>query len=126
MPDYPVPRNTIAENLQLVHYSVGQEYTPHHDFSYPPVDDPFQSTRFATLLLYLNDDMKGGETSFPRYVNAESRHALKVTPKLGKAVLFYSYLPDGNLDDYSQHAAKPVTEGEKWLINVWIWDAAFH
>ena len=44
MPDYPVPRNTIAENLQLVHYSVGQEYTPHHDFSYPPVDDPFQST----------------------------------------------------------------------------------
>jgi prolyl 4-hydroxylase len=35
-----------------------------------------------------------------------------------QAVLFYSQLPDGNYDDFSQHAATPVTEGEKWLINV--------
>lgn len=34
-------------------------------------------------------------------------------------VLFYSQLPDGNMDDFSQHAAEPVTEGEKWLINLW-------
>jgi prolyl 4-hydroxylase len=49
--------------------------------------------------------MVGGETSFPRYVNAESFHKLKVTPEAGKAVLFYSQLPDGNMDDFSQHAA---------------------
>jgi len=34
-------------------------------------------------------------------------------------VLFYSQLPDGNMDDFSQHAAEPVTDGEKWLINLW-------
>lgn len=57
--------------------------------------------------------MKGGETSFPRWVNAETFRELKVAPQVGKAVLFYSQLPDGNLDDFSQHAALPVTDGEK-------------
>jgi hypothetical protein len=32
---------------------------------------------------------------------------------VGKAVLFYSQLPDGNLDDFSEHAALPIVEGEK-------------
>ena len=57
--------------------------------------------------------MKGGETTFPRWVNAETFRELKVTPEVGQAVLFYSQLPDGNLDDFSQHAAQPVIEGEK-------------
>jgi len=42
-------------------------------------------------------------------------HELQVVPKAGKAVLFYSQLPDGNMDDFSQHAAKPIVDGEKWL-----------
>ena len=60
----------------------------------------------------------GGETWFPRFVNAD-KNELKVVPEKGKAVLFYNYLPDGNLDDLSQHAAVPVKKGEKWLINLW-------
>ena len=39
-----------AEPIQLVHYSVGQKYDAHYDWS---VREP--STRFATLLLYLNE-----------------------------------------------------------------------
>ena len=62
--------------------------------------------------------MKGGETTFPRWVNAETFRELKVTPEVGQAVLFYSQLPDGNLDDFSQHAAQPVIEGEKVNENV--------
>jgi prolyl 4-hydroxylase len=57
--------------------------------------------------------MEGGETSFPRWVNAETFSELKIRPDVHKAVLFYSQLPDGNMDDYSQHAALPVKEGEK-------------
>jgi 2OG-Fe(II) oxygenase superfamily len=72
-----------------------------------------QGARFATLLLYLNEGMKGGETNFPRWANGHTFRDLRVTPKSGKAVLFYSQLPDGNLDDFSQHAALPVTDGEK-------------
>ena len=113
-------KESIAEQLQLVHYGVGQEYTAHHDFGYRKQNEPRQPDRFATLLLYLNEGMEGGETSFPRWINAETTDALKVVPEAGKAVLFYSQLPDGNMDDLSQHAAIPVTQGEKWLINLWV------
>ena len=77
------------------------------------------------MLLYLNEPEQGGETSFPRWVNAETFEQLKVAPEPGKAVLFYSQLPDGNMDDFSQHAALPVTKGEKWLINLWTWDPIY-
>jgi prolyl 4-hydroxylase len=79
-----------------------------------------QPSRFATLLLYLNDGMEGGETSFPKWRNAHSSEALHVKPEKGKAVLFYSLLPDGNYDDLSEHAALPVKQGEKWLANLWV------
>jgi prolyl 4-hydroxylase len=121
--EYPqmASNNTIAESLQLVHYDPGQEYTAHHDFGFSDFDDEFQAQRFATLLLYLNEGMTGGATSFPRWVNAETFDELKVLPEVGKAVLFYSQLPDGNMDDFSHHEAKKVIDGEKWLINLWVW-----
>ena len=75
--------------------------------------------RFATILLYLNEGMGGGETAFPRWVNADTGNQLIVKPEIGKAVLFYSLLPDGNMDERSQHTALPVTAGEKWLTNLW-------
>lgn len=118
-------RGSNAEDLQLVHYEVSEQYTAHHDFSYPDSHNKDQSGRFATLLLYLNEGMEGGETSFPRWMNAKSSQKLSVVPEIGKAVLFYSNLPDGNMDDLSQHAAEPVKVGEKWLINLWTWDPSF-
>ena len=118
-----VPENdrSIVERLQLVHYDVGQQYTPHHDFSIPNTVDG-QPSRFATILFYLNDVPEGGETSFPRWMNGEGKDILKVKPEVGKAVLFYDQLPDGNYDERSQHAALPVIKGEKWLTNLWVWD----
>lgn len=105
--------STMSEELQLVHYKETQEYTSHHDFGYSRIGQEQQGARFATLLLYLNEGMSGGETSFPRWVNADTFRELKIVPEIGKAILFYSQLPDGNLDDFSQHAALPVTDGEK-------------
>jgi len=123
-PEVPTKKAT-CESLQIVHYGRTQEYTSHHDFGYSNIDDPHNGARFATLLFYLNEEMTGGQTSFPRWVNAETFHGLQVTPKAGKAVLFYNQLPDGNLDDFSQHAAKPILDGEKWLINLWVWDPIY-
>jgi len=120
----PESSSPISERLQLVHYDVGQQYTPHHDFSIPNTK-PGQPSRFATILFYLNDVSAGGETSFPRWMNGEKKDILKVKPEVGKAVLFYNQLPDGNYDERSQHAALPVIEGEKWLTNLWVWDPHF-
>merc|ERR1712003_467831 len=47
--------HSTAEDLQIVHYANGQEYTPHHDFVYPSITNRFQPMRFATLLIYLKD-----------------------------------------------------------------------
>lgn len=119
--EHPNISNTrsLAEAMQLVHYEVGQQYTAHHDFGYGNAMKTNQPARFATLLLYLNEGMEGGETQFPRWRNAHTGRGLDVEPVAGKAVLFYSQLPDGNMDDWSLHAALPVRKGEKWLMNLW-------
>uniref|UniRef100_A0A7S3PZP9 Fe2OG dioxygenase domain-containing protein n=2 Tax=Chaetoceros debilis TaxID=122233 RepID=A0A7S3PZP9_9STRA len=123
-PDFPT-NGAIAEQLQLVHYNKRQEYTAHHDFGYAPIDSPHQEARFATLLLYLNEPEAGGETEFPRWINGETSDGLLVTPKIGKAALFYSFLPDGNMDDLSHHSANPIEKGEKYLINLWVREPIF-
>ena len=115
----------LSEDLQLVHYEDGQQYTAHHDFSYPDRSGDGQwspPSRSINVLMYLNEGMEGGETSFPRWRNGETTRGLNVVPQKGKAVIFYMVTPDGNLDDLTQHAALPVTQGEKWLANLWIWD----
>jgi prolyl 4-hydroxylase len=107
-----------AEELQVVHYDVGQKYDAHHDWGV----SGFPESRYITLLLYLNDPLHenaGGETSFPKGNNGLG---MKVLPKKGSALLFYSLLEDGNGDDLSLHAAMPVHQGEKWLANFWVWD----
>lgn len=101
------------------------EYTPHHDFSMPALIKD-QPSRFATILFYLNDDMVGGETAFPRWINAETSEALLVKPEKGKAILFYNLLPDGNYDERSQHAALPVLSGEKVRDNRYWCDTFYH
>jgi prolyl 4-hydroxylase len=109
---------TCTRSYSLPFTSLDAEYTAHHDFGFSRIDDKKQGARYATLLLYLNEGMNGGETAFPRWQNAETFKELKVFPEVGKAVLFYSQLPDGNMDDFSHHAAHPVQAGgvseEKW------------
>ena len=138
----------INEQMQIVHYDKTEEYTgkfnftsvlffvcfsgflltvlrfsapsspaAHHDFGY---SEPV--SRSINFCIYLNEGMKGGETSFPRWRNAHTDKGLDMKPEKGKAMIFYMVNPDGNLDDLTQHAALPVQEGEKWFSNLWIWD----
>lgn len=120
--DYHPHEHSLAESLQVVRYKEQEEYQAHHDFVFPPAFNRHQPTRFATLLMYLNDDFEGGQTVFPRAVNAQYHDGITVQPKKGKAVLFYNMLPDGNMDDLSQHASKPIESGTKFLANLWVWD----
>jgi len=50
-----------AENLQIVHYTEGQEYTPHHDFGDSGVSP---HSRFLTLFIYIQPAEKGGGMHF--------------------------------------------------------------
>lgn len=116
------------EDLQVVHYTPGQQYKAHYDAC--PEEDvgkcdrnvQASGQRYATFIIYLNDDFAGGETEFPKRVDRVRQKApLRVTPKRGKAVLFFN-LDDAlvHVRDDSFHAGLPPTTGEKWMCNKWI------
>lgn len=110
-----------SESLQLVHYDKEQHYSAHYDFE---VTSTAPQSRFATLLLYLNDqasDDAGGETAFPVATRADGTRGFKIHPGKCGAVLFYNLHADGNCDIQSLHAALPVKKGEKWAANIWLW-----
>lgn len=106
------------ENLQVVHYKGGEQYKPHWDACVGEgMCDKFIQNggdRYATFILYLNDDFEEGETEFP-LIN------IKVKPERGKGVLFYN-LDDDNVTykESSMHAGLPPKNGEKWMCNKWI------
>lgn len=119
------------EDLQIVHYSQGREYKEHWDAcvskELKDCDGRVvpSGQRYATFIIYLNDDFEGGETCFPRRNNPKGKcsdpDAFKVKPKRGKGVLFFNLDPDGiRAKDIAIHAGLPPTSGEKWMCNKWI------
>ncbi len=105
------------EPLQVVHYSKGQLYRPHHDFFEPGAFDPKVGQRLHTFLIYLNDlgPDDGGLTFFPQL-------NIRVQPKRGTALYFRDLDREGNPDPRTLHAGEAVLNPkiEKWAINVWI------
>eukprot|EP00884_Botryococcus_braunii_P003573 jgi/Botrbrau1/13216/Bobra.9_1s0007.1 len=110
-----------GEGLQILHYQNGQEYLPHLDDYYDKFSTgPEQGgQRMATVLMYLSEVEEGGETVFPDAETKVSgkgwsecaKKGLAVKTRKGDALLFYSMLPDGELDLRSLHGSCPTTKG---------------
>ncbi len=62
------------------------------------------------------------QNSWEETMVANCRRHFVVRPSRGRAVLFYSQLPNGELDLQSLHGGCPVLEGEKWAANLWVWN----
>jgi prolyl 4-hydroxylase len=102
----------------VLHYSVGQQITPHFDFIDAQAEDYAQQIRehgqrMITFLLYLNDDYEGGETTFPELgiVNRGST---------GDGLYFVNAYPDLKPDRRMLHTGSPPTAGEKWIVTQFI------
>jgi len=110
----------LFEPSQLLHYSVGQEFKPHHDF-FDPSNPAYRADlanfgqRIATFLIYLNEGYEGGETSFPEI-------GLNFRANQGDALFFANVTRDGHPDPKTLHAGLPPTAGEKWVLSQWIRD----
>ncbi len=107
-----------GENLQILHYGVGGEYRPHYDYfdretAAGAACIQRGGQRIATLIIYLHTTEAGGETIFP-LLN------LKIMPKKGDALLFYSCFPSGKEDPLTLHGGAPVLVGEKWIATKWM------
>ena len=131
-----------------------EHYSSHHDFfdpaAYATNPQMLESVehgaknRLATVFFYLNnvtddDDASkgGGQTNFPRAATREfpeggpvprdyfdCSKGLSVFPKAGKVIIFYSMLPNGELDDFSLHGGCDVLREEetKFSANFWLWN----
>lgn len=121
-----------GEGIQILHYGIGQKYEPHFDFFFDQFNTQNGGQRIATILMYLSDVEKGGETIFPK-VEVESssvpwwdelstcgRSGLSVRPRMGDALLFWSMKPNATLDSMSFHGSCPVIQGDKWSATKWM------
>lgn len=97
--------DTYRETLNLLKYEQGEEYGWHID---APAEKDMSGecdavSRLISVVLYLNDDFKGGETEML---------GRKFRPEKGKALIFPSNW------NYP-HRACPVTEGTKYALVTW-------
>ena len=110
------------EPVQVLHYSVGEAFTPHYDWLDPEVpgygrDLEADGQRAVTFLTYLNDAYEGGETEMEAI-------GLKHRAATGDALYWANIKPNGRVDLGTRHAGLPPTSGEKWVYSQWLRDRA--
>ena len=130
-----VPAN-YGEAYNILRYEIGQKYDSHYDTFDPQVYGEQKSKRIASFLLYLTTPDEGGETVFPlegpnglnrlRGIDyAKCDIGLKVKPRKGDALLFWSVYPNMTFDRASLHGGCAVKSGEKYVATKWIHDTLF-
>jgi len=110
-------RLAYSEGIQGQRYEVGQEFKPHTDFFEPGTDEYLehatkQGNRTWTFMVYLNEDMEGGETWFPAIDEA-------FQPRKGRALIWNNLYPDGTPNYDTLHSGMPVVRGHKIIITKW-------
>jgi prolyl 4-hydroxylase len=114
---YTNTHSNYLEDLQVVNYKPGGFFKPHYDACVGNKADCERlnkdGTRYLTVLFYLNDNLEGGETIFPKINKL-------VKPEKGKAVIFQNVDHNGAIITQSLHGGEPVKHGEKWIANKWI------
>lgn len=125
-----------GEPFNVLRYDVGQHYDSHLDAFAEQDYGKQYSQRILTLLIYLNDVEEGGETVFllegkngtarERGINYKScSMGVKIKPRMGDVLLFWSANPDGSLDRHALHGGCPVLKGQKWVATKWIRNKCF-
>nr|VDC58391.1 unnamed protein product [Brassica rapa] len=120
-----------GESMQILHYENGQKYEPHFDYFHDEVNLQLGGHRIATVLMYLSNVKKGGETVFPMWEGATTqpkddswtecaKEGYAVKPVKGDALLFFNLHLNATTDPSSLHGSCPVVEGEKWSATRWI------
>jgi hypothetical protein len=109
---------TCCESWQIARYEPGQYYRPHHDyFNIENHKDYVKNDRVATVILYLTDDFKGGQTFF-KILN------IKISPMQG-AMVYFTYPADTPSSTKTLHEGCDVISGIKYIATLWIRQSSF-
>ena len=94
----------LNNRVHFYKYDIGQRFNWHMDGNYSP--DAY-STSYFTFMVYLNDDFKGGNTSFAHVETDDGEINFVIEPKMGTAVFFQHKV---------LHRGDEVTNGVKYLM----------
>jgi prolyl 4-hydroxylase len=115
-----------SEPIQGQLYKTGQEYKAHHDWFAPntkghelEASDEQGGQRTWSVIVYLNEVEKGGETYFESV-------DLTLVPKLGRLVYWHNLYSDQTPNPLTLHQAKPVESGYKAILTLWFRQKAFN
>lgn len=109
--------NDYSEVTQGQQYEIGEEFKEHHDY-FDGSDlliekhTKLLGQRTYTVMIYLNNVEKGGETFFPG-LNKSFK------PIMGKALIWNNLNYDGMPNRNTIHQGKPVITGHKSIITKW-------
>jgi thioredoxin-like negative regulator of GroEL len=142
-----------SEQLQVVRYSPGGQFKPHQDSSafnsrlvtallYLNTPAAGEYCGGETWFPYARSEPSTSDGNHPDTVESSVRNALgvfegamaegtplpglKVSPRRGRAVIFFNHLRSGAIDPRAVHAGLPVEAPaalpaiEKWVANYWI------
>ncbi len=106
-----------GETLQGQRYTEGQEYKVHCDYfpvtaSYWPAMLKSGGQRTWTAMIYLSPVESGGETHFPHC-------EFMIPPAEGMILIWNNLDREGAPNLNSLHAARPVTNGTKYVVTKW-------
>jgi prolyl 4-hydroxylase len=99
------------EPFELVHYNVGE-------FDAKLFDVKPGCQRTHSVIVYLCDVQRGGETFFP-FMNRS------IAPKEGKLIV-WNNMHDGQVLRAALHESRAVEAGEKWVLVTWVREGIFH
>ena len=88
------------EDLEIIQYPRGGFFKNHYDHSK-------EIHRTHTVNIYLNEDYIGGKLVFPQ-------RGLKFKQPIAGSCIWWEN------NETSLHSSKPLIEGEKWLLAVWV------
>ncbi len=94
----------VNELLRFYRYDPGQQFDWHQDF---PYERDNGESSCLTLMVYLNADFEGGETSFEDSYSEESFEEFQITPQRGMALFF---------EHETYHKGEPVIRGRKYVL----------
>lgn len=96
--------HSVNERIRFYRYDVGERFSWHCDAVFYRSLDEWS---WFTLMIYLNDDFTGGETSF--LDRDQPSGVLRVVPKTGTVLLFRH-------DEPLRHTGETVTQGRKYVL----------
>lgn len=102
----------LNERLRFYRYDPGEQFDWHQDF---PFERENNQRSFWTLMIYLNDGFKGGETSFEDSYSDAPFDPFHVSPRAGMALCFAHHV---------YHKGEPILRGRKYVLRTDVMYAA--